>query len=440
MTLDGKPGREPADMQSLKSKETNADSRLTVCIVDDEKFMATFVADLVQTLDCTPFTANNFQEFKAHSGVRSFDVIVLDLTMPDKDGVEYLRHLYVSGFKGAVILMSGYDIRTLETVERLGKSLRLHIAGSLTKPINRQRFAAVLKDIKPVGYETATRHKEHHAVTKEDLARAIANRELFVVYQPIVQLQESPESEHMKQYPSTTLRLGGLNLNVNSLEALVRWQHPEYGTVSPASFIPLAEEIGLIGKVTECVVDMVMDQVSNWQQVGFYPRVSINYSPKLINDLTIPDYVALLAERAGISHDRLTLEITENAVMSDVNTGMDILSRLRLKGVHLAIDDFGTGFSSLLQLYHLPFSELKIDMSLASEIVTKKTAAIIVEAIVKLSHELGLKVCAEGIETEDVAARLQEMGCDTVQGYLYSRPLPGDDILDAYMLSKQTSG
>ncbi|MEQ9489666.1 MAG: EAL domain-containing response regulator [Alphaproteobacteria bacterium] len=439
MTFDGKKGPVASDGLDRKDDEAGSITGTTVCIVDDEKFMSTYVADLVRALDCTPFTANNFEEFKAHNSDTAFDVIVLDLTMPDKDGVEYLRHLHVSGFKGTVILMSGYDLRTLETVERLGKSLDLHIAGSLAKPINQKLFAAMLKDVRPVDPETTTGNPEHYAITEDDLARAIANKEFYVVYQPIVQLQESPGSEYMKQYPSTTLSLGGLNLNVNSLEVLVRWRHPEYETVSPASFIPLAEEIGLIGKLTECVVDMVMEQVSNWQQVGFYPRVSINYSPKLITDLTIPDYLALLAEKAGISHDRLTLEITENAAMSDANKGMDILSRLRLKGVHLAIDDFGTGFSSLLQLYHLPFTELKIDMSLASEIVHKKAAAIIVEAIVRLSHELGLTVCAEGVETEEVAARLKEMGCDVAQGYLYSKPLPGNEILDSFMQSRKSS-
>ncbi len=182
---------------------------------------------------------------------------------------------------------------------------------------------------------------------------------------------------------------------------------------------------------------MVMAQFSTWQKVGLYPRVSINYSPRLINDLTIPDYLELLAKRAGISQDRLTLEITENAVMSDVKTGMDILSRLRLKGIHLAIDDFGTGFSSLLQLYHLPFTELKIDMSLASEILHKKAADIIVEAIVKLSHELGLVVCAEGVETQDVADRLAEMNCDIVQGYLFSKPVTGDKIQDAFLRARK---
>jgi EAL domain-containing protein (putative c-di-GMP-specific phosphodiesterase class I) len=242
-----------------------------------------------------------------------------------------------------------------------------------------------------------------------ELRRAISERELVVHYQPIIDPHTS----------STT-----------KVEALLRWQHPQHGLIPPAEFVPLAETTGLIAPLTRYVLDEVARQCGRWDENGRELDVSVNLSTRNLSEWDLVDSVRdILAER-GLDPRRITFEITESAVMADPEGTKQVLTRLAGLGARVAIDDFGAGFTSLSQLAHLPIDEIKIDRSFIADLLTDTSDRAIVHSILRLSHDLELEVVAEGVETADVLADLQALGCDRVQGYLFSRPLPPQELTE----------
>jgi EAL domain-containing protein (putative c-di-GMP-specific phosphodiesterase class I) len=215
---------------------------------------------------------------------------------------------------------------------------------------------------------------------------------------------------------------------IDGVEALARWQHPRLGLVMPDEFVPLAERTGLIGDLTNVMLAAGLKQVREWQQQGLRLTCAVNLPPSLVTDLTFPDRVAALLAENGVDGSQLVLEITETATMQNPTTTMDILTRLRVKRIGLSLDDFGTGYSSLTQLYQLPFNEMKIDKSLVMNVPHSREANTMVGSLIELGHNLGLKICAEGVENRAALDMLAIMTCDRCQGYFISRPVPARDI------------
>jgi len=210
-------------------------------------------------------------------------------------------------------------------------------------------------------------------------------------------------------------------------EALVRWDSPELGRVSPGEFIPLAEQTSLIKPLTAWVVEEALRQLTEWEQAGIQTRVAINLSARNLADEKLPEHLAQLLERGKVAPERMMMEITESAVMANPERAAGVLERFREIGVELAIDDFGTGYSSLTYLRTLPARELKIDRSFVRDIDTNESNALITSAVIKLARAFGLEVVAEGVETEGELRRLIALGCDIAQGYLIARPMPASD-------------
>ncbi|HWI62698.1 MAG TPA: EAL domain-containing protein [Symbiobacteriaceae bacterium] len=242
---------------------------------------------------------------------------------------------------------------------------------------------------------------------ESELRRALERKEFVLHYQPVVDLGSG---------------------QVRAMEALVRWQHPVRGLVSPAEFIPLAEETGLILPLGDWILTEACRQARAWQEeLGQMPfRVSVNLSARQIHEPALADTVAAVLRETGIEPAWLQLEITENVLVYDDDAIRKSLRRLKRLGVSLAIDDFGTGYSSLHYLKRLPTNTLKIDQSFISGLGNGPRDTALVEAMVSIARGLSLTLVAEGIETEDQAARLRTMGCPYGQGYLISRPLPPD--------------
>jgi diguanylate cyclase (GGDEF)-like protein len=241
------------------------------------------------------------------------------------------------------------------------------------------------------------------------LRRALDHDELRVFYQPKVVLGDGA---------------------VVGVEALVRWQHPELGMLSPDDFVPLAEQTGLVRPLTAVVLRVALRQCRQWLDAGRHMSVAVNLSARGLDDATLPGLVGELLAAAGVPPSALTLEITERSVMSEVARTLPLLQRLADLGVALSVDDFGTGYSSLAYLRRLPVTEVKIDKSFVQDMGTDAGDAAIVETIVGLARHLGLRVVAEGVEDELSRERLVDMGCDLAQGYLISRPLPADRLDD----------
>jgi EAL domain-containing protein (putative c-di-GMP-specific phosphodiesterase class I) len=215
---------------------------------------------------------------------------------------------------------------------------------------------------------------------------------------------------------------------VEGVEALVRWPHPERGLVAPDEFIPLAERTGLIRPLTTLVIEQALAQCRAWQGAGFPMVVAVNLSARILQDVQLPSDVARLLAAAGVEARWLKLELTESMVMEDRVRAVEVLDRLHAMGVSLSIDDFGTGYSSLAYLKRLPVDEIKIDKSFILHMAVDGNDALIARSTVDLGHNLGLRVVAEGVETPEVWSQLEAMGCDIAQGYLISRPLPAEEL------------
>ncbi|PKN13306.1 MAG: GGDEF domain-containing protein [Deltaproteobacteria bacterium HGW-Deltaproteobacteria-4] len=213
------------------------------------------------------------------------------------------------------------------------------------------------------------------------------------------------------------------------MEALLRWNNPEKGIIVPDKFIPLAEETGLIVPIGEWVLRTVCEQINSWQAQGNPPlRVSINISPVQFRRDDFAESILRILEETGVNPNLLELELTESALMQNTASTVAILHKCRNLGMHISIDDFGTGYSSLSYLKRFPIDTLKIDRSFIFNLTENRDDNAIVTAIIAMAHSLNLKIIAEGVETEGQLAFLVEQGCEEMQGYLYSRPLPAKEI------------
>jgi EAL domain-containing protein (putative c-di-GMP-specific phosphodiesterase class I) len=223
---------------------------------------------------------------------------------------------------------------------------------------------------------------------------------------------------HMFYQPKVKLRTGALT----SVEALVRWDDPELGTVEPSRFIPLAEEHGLIDDLTLWGLRTILRQWLDWCGEGIDTTIAFNISALSLQHLDFPDLVERMCRSLEVPTDRVVLELTEGATQPLVKL-MDTLTRFRIKGIGLAIDDFGTGYSSLMQLRQLPFTEVKIDRVFVTDVDRSRDSRLIVQTIAELAHGLGLTATAEGVETIEQLRTIAELGCDLAQGYLVSPPI-----------------
>jgi len=240
------------------------------------------------------------------------------------------------------------------------------------------------------------------------LRRAIENDEFLVYYQPRVSVD---------------------SLQITGVEALVRWQHPQLGLVSPAEFIGLAEETGLIVPLGEWVLKAACHQNKRWQAKGFTPmRMAVNLSGRQFQQQNIAESVVRTLDFTGLAPEHLELELTESSIMNNPEFAIDVLSNLKSMGIKISVDDFGTGFSSLSHLKRLPIDCLKVDQAFVRDATTDPDDAALVTAIITLAHNLRMTVVAEGVETEEQLQFLHMLKCDEIQGYLFSRPLPADGL------------
>ncbi len=215
---------------------------------------------------------------------------------------------------------------------------------------------------------------------------------------------------------------------VKSVEALARWTHPVLGVVSPAEFVPLAEQTGNMRRLTSWVLRAAIRQMEAWRKEGLEVDVAVNLSPADILDEDLGDEVLSTLAAHGVPPTSLLLEITESAVMRDPDVAARNMQLLQVSGVRFAIDDFGTGYSSLSHLSRLPFDELKIDRSLLAHAHDRAEDATIVASTIELAHRMKLRVVAEGVETSENWNLLKKLGCDFAQGYLVSPPIPPNKI------------
>jgi EAL domain-containing protein (putative c-di-GMP-specific phosphodiesterase class I)/CheY-like chemotaxis protein len=376
------------------------DNANRLLIVDDEPGVVDFIAVAAHQLDYTVASAGTAAEFLTLVDSFRPSLILMDLHLPDGDGVELLRMLVARGFKAPIVIMSGVEERVLAAAYELATSKGLKMYGTLAKPV-------LLPDLQMK--LAAAQTTESGALDAHDLERGIAAGEIVPFYQPKASLTER----------------GWI---IDGVEALARWQHPRLGVVMPDEFVPLAERTGAIADLTSSVLTAALAQLRAWNDEHLKLTCAVNLPPTLVTDLTFPDRVAELLGRYSLDGSQLVLEITETATMQNPTMTMDILTRLRVKRIGLSLDDFGTGYSSLTQLYQMPFNEMKIDKSLVINVPHSREANTMVGSLIELGHNLGLKICAEGVENRAALDMLAILNCDRCQGFFISRAVPAHDI------------
>ena len=341
-------------------------------------------------------------------------LILLDLMMPGMDGVELLRLLGERQCKAGIVLMSGINIRVIETAKKLARTLGLSVVGHLQKPFALPELKAVLGATAAEEMPDAYIADPEIAIPDQELRNAFEHNEFVLYYQPQMSIATG---------------------EVTGVEALTRWQHPKAGLIFPDHFISHIEALGLMDRFCWITVDRAMADVKQFADPdGKVPRLALNVSVSSLRDLKFPDTFMSLAREHDFPAENIAIEITESGLI-EFSLALDVLTRLRMRNIQLSIDDFGTGYSMMRQLQNVPAIELKIDKMFVQNMYSNHSDLVMVEKIIEMGHEMEMEVIAEGVETEDQFRLLREKGCDGVQGFLFSRALPPDELvgwLDSY--------
>jgi EAL domain-containing protein (putative c-di-GMP-specific phosphodiesterase class I)/ActR/RegA family two-component response regulator len=370
-------------------------------VVDDEPELARFVGRVGESIGYDVKAISVIQEFKDLVGQWKPDVIILDLAMPQTDGLELLNWLASENCPAQIIIMSGFDARIVESAKRIGQERGLNIAFTFNKPIRVQDLKdqlMAIRQLKPVAAP----------FSESELRNGFIESQLFVAYQPQV-----------------SLKSGALR----GAEALIRWNHPTRGIIPAEQFLDVVAETDLSWKLSTLMITEAIRQQGLWSQRGLDIQMAINLSLSDLQDKRLADQISFQCYSENVPPERVTIEVAESSIMSDAIEIFDVLARLRLRGFQLSIDDFGTGFSSLTRLQRMPATELKIDKSLVSDAQTSANSLVIVKAIISLAKIMNLSSVAEGIETAEHYELMAKLGCEQGQGFGIAKPMMPDAFL-----------
>ena len=335
-------------------------------------------------------------------------LVLLDLMMPGLDGIELLRLLGKRKCRANIVLMSGAGKGTIESAAQYAQVLGLSVIAHLQKPFRLEELEEVLQRTPGPDPLPLVHPYPQFTVQKKDLQAAILLEEFVVYYQPQIDIADG---------------------RVIGVEALVRWRHPKHGLIFPDRFISRMEKFRLVDELCWIVGNCAMSDVGTFKsdsETNF--TLSLNASVDSLHALNFPDTLVSIANTHGVAPEDLTIEITETGLIKELSTALGTLTRLRMKGVKLSIDDFGTGYATMQQFKKIPATELKIDKSFVQEMVCSQRDRVVVQKIIEMGQELGMRVIAEGVETQEQLELLRSYGCDSAQGYLFSRPIPPNEL------------
>ncbi len=336
-----------------------------------------------------------------------FDLIFCDLQMPGRDGIDLLRSLPEVARHTAIVFLSGEDERVLASVAALARSKGLPVLSTMAKPITVEKVREVLAAL-ATERPAPVAERERPTITAEQAATVMEKHALALHYQPKVRLADRV---------------------VVGFEALIRAEHPELGMLPAEMFIEAAELAGYTEAIAMWTIREGIACAARWKAAGFETGVAINLSGRALAQLDLPDMIASVAIAAGVSPDKITLEITETQLAADHDAAVDITSRLRLKRFNVSIDDFGIGVSGMRQLQQMPFTEMKIDRKFVDRCDADNSNRSIVQAAVGLASALGMQVVGEGIERAEEWTTLAALGCDVAQGHWIARAMVESSVL-----------
>jgi EAL domain-containing protein (putative c-di-GMP-specific phosphodiesterase class I) len=373
-------------------------------VIDDERAICELIGDVATAVGFEVQTASNLEEIELVVG-RGHDIVMLDLHLGGPDGISVMKTLAARAPGSRVVLVSGASDRIIASADRVAQMYGLEVLATCQKPFSLTQLRGILEDCR-----ASALLPQEDGVARPSLREVLADLvipELTMAYQPVVRLSDG---------------------KVVGAEALVRWTHPNFGSVSPVDFVPYLERTGRSRELLTQVASEVARERSEFASLAALDDLAINVSAR---DLSMSDTPDLLREilTPAAPAAAWTLELTESAAYGAAVSALDVMTRLSLMYFALSIDDFGTGSSTIDRLRFYPFTTLKIDRSfITANSIHSADDWIIVETAVEMGHRLGLAVTAEGVENEPVLARLKELGCDRVQGYLVSRPVGAADF------------
>lgn len=381
----------------------------TLLIVDDEPQARKLLETLLQHEGYQTVCASSGEEALQRVAQQAPDLILLDIMMPGMDGYEVANQLKSND------ATAGIPIIMLSALSEHGARVSGLQSGAeefISKPVERIELSLRVRNLLRL-----TAHGERADSLRQALQPDVDRRDLEAALRQAVEREEFI----VHYQPKVELASGKLC----ALEALLRWDRPGHGAVSPAVFVPVLESLGLIVAVGRWVIEAVCQQIAAWQRSAIGAvEVSVNVSGhQLIEGDLIADIARILA-LTGVEPHWLEVELTEGSLMENTQHTIASLQRLHAMGVKISIDDFGTGYSSLAYLRRFPIDTLKIDIAFIREVTSNPQDAAITRTIIELAHSLNLRVVAEGVETQAQLAFLKDAGCDQIQGYLFSRPLP----------------
>jgi EAL domain-containing protein (putative c-di-GMP-specific phosphodiesterase class I) len=368
-------------------------------VLDEDPAVREFVACAAYQLGYCVAQAANDAQFRDQFARLKPSVVLMDPEGLNSAGIEVLNWLAEQQCDAVIVLIGKSEALALSARQELGLAYGLDVPAVLEKPLTAAALDAAL----------APQFIRTKNIRAEDLRRAVDRAQLRVHFQPQVRITNRAWS-------------------VTGIEALLRWDHPDYGLIYPDQFIGMAERNGLIAGLTDFVLQAGIEQISSWNRVGLNLNLCVNLSPTLVTDDDFPDRMLEYLRQRNVEPTQLTIDVTETAALVDPAPTFDILTKLREKRFGLSLDDFGSGHSPLSQLYKLPFSEVKIDRSLGVELPHSEKVRKIVGAMIDLGHNLGLSVACVGVESAGALAFLQQSGCDSAQGYYIARPMPQEDL------------
>lgn len=379
--------------------------RSRVLVIDDDEAVCELIVTVAESAGFDASSASTPDDI-ARAVEGQFDMVVLDLSLGLMDGIEIMSLLGARRRGLPIILVSGADQSLLESAGRIAEMHKLQVLGTFSKPFSLDVLKDAMGEWTPgtgIVDPTGPQMKVHADLLLDP-------RYLHLAYQPKVDMS---------------------NGAMRGVEALVRWNHPDHGAVSPAVLVDVIEKEGRTRELLDLVMTMASVDRSRLGGLGVVPDVSLNVSVLDLDDEELPRRAARILTTAAPA-SAWTFEITETAPITDMTPSLSILTRLRLAGFSLAVDDFGTGTSNIERLLVAPFTELKIDRTLVHRIEdVSREPDPLVRTSIEVGHSLHLRVIAEGVETVDQWRTIRDLGCDMAQGYLISPPVAADHLGDA---------
>lgn len=381
---------------------------LKILIIDDETEITDQLHDAAIGLGHQVTVENDSRQVESLL-TTNFDLIFLDLRMPFLDGIEVMRVLSQKKVSAALVLMSGFDKSVLNTAHELAEAHELNILSHLSKPFKVNAIEALIKGVKQAKIKRVSASIDQRKMSSDDIRKAFDNDGVEVHYQPQMDVKMN---------------------RVVGLEALCRIRDSQNNLVYPDQFIDEVERLGLIHELTLAVAIIAAQDYADLSTQYNGMTISINISTRDLDDLFFPDVLETIFAEHKINPNFVIIEVTENVLLQNLSVSLDVLARIRLKGFKISIDDFGKGSAALDNLKYFPATELKIHREFIQSIGEKDKSHVLVKHTMELAHRLGLDVVAQGVENQEVLDWLVGQGCDLIQGYWYSKPLPKADLLE----------